>query len=221
MTNPIRILIADDHPIVGDSLSIMLGTVEGFEVVGMAINGWQVLQQLETEQVDVVLTDLHMPVLNGIDLSLKIQEQHPNVRVIILTMSEEAHSIREALQAGAYGYVMKSAERPELIQAIRTVAKGERYFSHKILMILAQLPNADNPTGNAEVGDNISLTKREIEIIRLIAQGMSNADIAESLNIAAVTVKTHRQNLMKKVGTGTAIGLMRWALKHKLLDEQF
>ncbi|TAE33420.1 MAG: DNA-binding response regulator [Cytophagales bacterium] len=220
MTTPIRILIADDHPIVGDSLSIMLDTVEGFEIAGIVTNGWQVLQRLETERVDVVLTDLHMPVLNGIDLSLKIQEQHPDVRVIILTMSEEAHSIREALQAGAYGYVMKSAERPELIQAIRTVAKGERFFSPKIVMILAQLPNPDNPTGKADIADNLPLTKREIEVIRLIAQGLSNADIAETLNIAAVTVKTHRQNLMKKVGVGTAIGLMRWALKHKLLDEE-
>lgn len=221
MTNPIRILIADDHPIVADSLSMLLDTVEGFEVIGIVTNGWQVLQRLENESVDIVLTDLHMPVLNGIDLCMKLREQHPKVRVIILTMSEEAHSIREALQAGVYGYVMKSAERPELIQAIRTVAKGERYFSNKIVMILAQLPNEDNATGKADINDNISLTKREIEIIRLIAQGLCNADIAESLNISAMTVKTHRQNLMKKVGAGTAIGLMRWALKHKLLDDDF
>ncbi len=221
MATPIRILIADDHAIVADSLSMLLDTVEGFDVIGIVTNGWQVLQRLENESVDIVLTDLHMPVLNGIDLCMKLCEQHPKVRVIILTMSEEAQSIREALQAGVYGYVMKSAERPELIQAIRTVAKGERYFSNKIVMILAQLPNAENHTGKAEVSDNTSLTKREIEIIRLIAQGMGNADIAETLNISAMTVKTHRQNLLKKVGTGTAIGLMRWALKHKLLEDEF
>ncbi|MFN3849787.1 MAG: response regulator [Spirosomataceae bacterium] len=215
---PTRILITDDHHLVADSLSILLSTVENIDVVGMVSNGWQAINFLENNEVDIILADLHMPLLNGIDMTIRVREQFPKVKVIILTMSEEAQSIREALQAGIYGYVMKSAERPELIKAIKTVAEGERYFSEKIVKKLAEIPNENNPNGKSSIKDNTPLTQRELEILRLITQDLTNIEIGENLGISSTTVETHRRNLMKKVGVSTAIGLMRWALKHGLVE---
>jgi DNA-binding NarL/FixJ family response regulator len=213
-----KILIADDHHLVADSLSILLDTVEDFEVIGTVSNGWQALNFIESNAVDVVLADLHMPLLNGIDLAMRVNEQYSAIKVIILTMSEEASHIKEALQAGIHGYVMKSAERPELIKAIQTVAKGEKYFSEKIIRKLAELPNESNPNGKAGLNDDTPLTDRELQIIRCITRDMSNLEIGKELNISSTTVETHRRNLMKKLGISTPIGLMRWALKHQIVE---
>lgn len=216
---PVKILIADDHHVVADSLSMLLGSFESFEVVGIVNNGWQVLNFVEKCAVDIVLADLHMPLLNGNDMTARLREQHPLAKVIILTMSEEAVHIREALQAGVCGYVMKSADRAELIRAIQTVAEGENYFSEKIVRKLAEIPNLNNTNGKAAIDDTVPLTKRELEILRLIVEDLSNQAIADRLHLSVTTVETHRRNLLKKVGVSTAVGLMRWALKHKLIDE--
>ena len=217
---PVKILIADDHHIVADSLSLLLGSFESFEVVGMVNNGWQVLHFVEKQTVDIVLADLHMPLLNGNDMTARLREQHPFIRVIILTMSEEAVQIREALQAGVCGYVMKSAERAELIKAIQMVASGENYFSEKIVRKLAEIPNLNNDNGKTAIDDTVPLTKRELEVLRLIAEDLSNQAIADRLHLSVTTIETHRRNLLKKVGVSSAVGLMRWALKHKLIDDK-
>lgn len=216
---PVKILIADDHHVIAESLSMLLGTFESFEVVGAVNNGWQVLNFIEKNTIDIVLADLHMPLLNGNDMTVRLREQYPLVKVIILTMSEEAAHIREAVQAGVCGYVMKSAERAELIKAIQAVALGEKYFSEKIVRKLAEIPNLNNTNGKTAIDDIVPLTKRELEIMRLIAEDLSNQAIADRLHLSVTTVETHRRNLLKKVGVSSAVGLMRWALKHKLIDE--
>lgn len=131
-------------------------------------------------------------------------------------MSEEAHHIREALQAGVHGYVMKSAEKPELIKAIKTVASGEKYFSEKIIKKLAEIPNSEAVNGKTQLQDVNPLTSRELEILKLVIDDQSNVSIAQQLNISSTTVETHRRNLMKKVGVNTAVGLMKWAIKSKI-----
>jgi DNA-binding NarL/FixJ family response regulator len=214
----IGILIADDHHLVAESLSLLLGTVEGFRILGTVNNGWQALDFAEKNQVDIVLADLHMPLLNGIEMTMKLKESMPKVKSLLLTMSEEAQHIREGIQAGIYGYVMKSAEKPELIMAIRKVAAGEKYFSERIVRKLAEIPDLESPNGKTRVIDIEQLTKREIEIVRLISQDLSNVEIADQLHISGTTVETHRRNLMKKLGVSSAIGLMRWGLKNGVLD---
>jgi DNA-binding NarL/FixJ family response regulator len=213
-----RILIADDHHLVAESLCLLLGAVEGFAIMGSVNNGWQALDFVEKNEVDIVLADLHMPLLSGIEMTAKLKYTAPNTRCILLTMSEEAEHIRQGLQVGIYGYVMKSAEKPELIEAIRTVAKGEKYFSERIVRKLAEIPETESPTGKMRIEDIGLLTKREIEILKLIAQDHSNAEIADQLSISATTVETHRRNLMKKLGVNSAIGLMRWGLKNGVLE---
>ena len=213
----IRVLVADDHVIVAESLSILIDTMDGIEVVGTANNGWQVLTFLETNDADVVLTDLHMPLMNGIETTIRVREKYANVRVILLTMSEEPAVIKEALVAGVDGYIMKSAERKELENAIKTVASGQKFFSEAVIKRLAQMPNLNTVTGNDNVEENISLTPREIEVMQLVIQDLSNIEIAERIFIGVSTVETHRRNLMKKLGVNSALGLMKWAMKHGFL----
>jgi DNA-binding NarL/FixJ family response regulator len=214
----IRILIADDHHLVAESLTLLLGTVEGFTVLGSVNNGWQALDFVENTPVDIVLADLHMPLLNGIEMTMKLKESSPTTKCILLTMSEEAQHIREGIQAGIHGYVMKSAEKPELILAIQKVAAGEKYFSDRIVRKLAEIPDIESPNGKTRIIDIEQLTKREVEIVKLISQDLSNTEIAEQLHISGTTVETHRRNLMKKLGVNSAIGLMRWGLKNGVLD---
>jgi DNA-binding NarL/FixJ family response regulator len=214
----IRILIADDHHLVAESLTLLLGTVEGFSVLGSVNNGWQALDFVEKNPVDIVLADLHMPLLNGIEMTMKLKESSPATKCILLTMSEEAQHIREGIQAGIHGYVMKSAEKPELILAIQKVAAGERYFSDRIVRKLAEIPDIESPNGKTRIIDIEQLTKREVEIVKLVSEDLSNAEIAERLYISGTTVETHRRNLMKKLGVNSAIGLMRWGLKNGVLD---
>lgn len=215
-----KILIADDHQLVAESLAMMLETESAFEIVSIVNNGWQALSFLESNDVDILLADFHMPLLNGKELSLKAREQSPDTKSIILTMSEEAEHIRECLQVGIYGYVMKGADKPELIKAIKTVANGERYFSENIVHKLAEIPEPNNPMGKTEIRDVSVLTKRELEILQLITQDMSNIEMADHLNLSPATVETHRRNLMKKLGISTAIGLMRWGLKNGVVSEE-
>jgi len=214
----IKILIADDHHLVAESLSMLLGTTEMFEILGVVNNGWQALSFIENNTVDVVLADIHMPLLNGLEMAIKLKEKSSSTAIIMLTMSEEAQHIREAIQAGVHGYVMKSAEKPELIKAIKTVFSGEKYFSEKIIRKLAEIQDIQSPNGKTRVEDILPLTKREIEILKLIVEDLSNIEIGEHLHISSTTVETHRRNLMKKVGVSTAIGLMRWGLKHGLVE---
>lgn len=215
---PTRILIADDHPLVAESLSMLIETIEDVEVVGTVINGWQAIAFVESNPVDILLSDIHMPLLNGINMAMLLAEQHPTVKVIIVSMSEEASHIKEALQAGVHGYVMKSSERPELVRAIRAVVNNERYFSERIVRKLAELPNPNNTNGKEIISETVPLTKREVEVLRLIVEDLSNVEIGERLHVSSTTIETHRRNLMKKIGVSTAVGLMRWAIKHQLVE---
>lgn len=213
----IKILIADDHPLVAESLSLLLKSVEDFEIIGIVNNGWQALSFVEKYGADIVLTDYNMPLLNGVELAMRLKDQAREVKTIMLTMHEQANHIRESIQAGVHGYVMKSAEKPELVKAIRTVYRGEKYFSEKTVKKLAELPNEDSVNGKTTVEDVLSLTRREMEVVRLVSEDLSNMEISERLNISPTTVETHRRNLMKKIGVNTVVGLVRWGLKNGLV----
>lgn len=213
----IKILIADDHLIVAESLNILIDMMADFEVVGTVKNGWEALSFVDKHEVDLVLSDLHMPVMNGIETTIRLREKFPKVKIILLTMSEEPGIIKEALIAGIDGYIMKNIEKKELETAIRRVVSGQKYFSEAVVMRLAQVPNQATPSGKDEISENIPLTPREIEIMQLIIQELTNVEIAEKIFISPTTVETHRRNLMKKLGVSSALGLMKYALKHGLI----
>jgi DNA-binding NarL/FixJ family response regulator len=212
---PTRVLITDDHQIVLDSLSLLISTIPSMEVVGTLNDSRKVLDFLDVNEVDVLVTDLSMPYLTGVDLTLQVRSTFPNVKILMLTVSEDADTIRKAFQAGISGYVMKKANRAELERALTTVANGDKYFSEAVMKELLS-PSATQ-AANDIPAEPVAVTARELEIIRLIAQELSTTEIAERLFISIGTVETHRHNILRKLDVKNAIGIIKYAIKHKLV----
>lgn len=213
----IRVLITDDHQIVLDSLSLLISTIPAMEVVGTLNDSRKVLGFLDTHEIDILVTDLSMPYLSGVALTLQVRQKFPNLKILMLTVSEDAGNIRQAFQAGVSGYVMKKANRAELERALTTVARGEKYFSEAVMRELLS-PASLAATSNEEIpSEPIAVTARELEIIRLIAQELSTSEIAERLFISVGTVETHRHNILRKLGVKNAIGIIKYAVKNKLV----
>ncbi|QHW00595.1 response regulator [Spirosoma endbachense] len=212
-----RILVAEDHRILLDSLAMLLSSIDGIEVVSKHTNGKQVLTALDIDSdITMVVSDLQMPIMGGIELTLQLRERFPHVRICLLTVADQPDAIKEALRAGADGYVLKSAERIELETALDMIAKGHKYYSEQVLMQLAMeagmelTPAIDKP-------QKIAITQRELDVLKLIAQEFSGTQIAEKLFISPTTVETHRKHLMQKLGVQTTIGLVKYALKFQLV----
>lgn len=212
-----RILIAEDHRILLDSLALLLASIDGVEVVSKHTNGRQVLSALDNEPaIDVIVSDLQMPIMGGIELTLQLRERFPKVRICLLTVADQPEAIKEAIRAGADGYVLKSADRSELETALSMIAKGNKFYSEQVLMQLANdkgmafTPAVDKP-------QKIAITQRELDVLKLIAQEYSGTQIAEKLFISPTTVETHRKHLMQKLGVQTTIGLVKYAIKFQLI----
>ncbi|MGQ9780200.1 MAG: response regulator [Bacillota bacterium] len=198
---PIRIVIADDQVLFREGLYTLLSTQADLSVVGEAGNGREVLELVRKHQVDVVLMDLRMPVLDGVAATRELARIDPNCRVIILTTFDDDEYIFEGLRAGACGYLLKDASAEELFSAIRVVAKGESFLqpavATKVVAELNRLTRRAVP-GESELLD--SLSRRELEILRLVASGASNKEIAAALFITEGTVKNHITNILAKLG---------------------
>lgn len=205
-TNKTTILIADDHQIVAGGIEAILNTSEALKVVGAVDNGQKVLDTLATSPVDLVLMDINMPVMNGIDCTRKIKAQYPKVKVIILTMYNRKQFIRELFEVGADGCVLKSNSGKELLTAIERVVSGKTYFDQLNDFI-------DAPKEFKE----FRLSEREIEIIELIAEGATSREIANRLFISEHTVKTHRKNIFQKTNVSDSDQLIQWAMNNQLI----
>ncbi len=214
-----RILIADDHEIFLDSLSMLIDTFSDVEVVGNCKNGLEVLDFLQNQTIDLLVTDYKMPQMSGIELTLQLRQKYPKIKVLMLSVSEEAEMIREAFQAGVWGYMMKKSGKAELQKAIESIKNGQRYFSESVVFELMRLGLTDNIPQNEISQEFNHLTEREIEIICLISKELSSQEIAEKLFIAPKTVETHRHNILKKLGLKNTVGLVKYALKNGLVIE--
>ena len=212
----IRVMLVDDHEVVRESLAMMLSSLNKLEVVSTAANGQEALERLNQQNVDIILSDMHMPGLNGVELALRVREHHPKVKLILLTMEEEPETIRMAVQAGVWGYILKKASKKELEEAVNAVAGGNRYFAQEVSQQLAQLPNESSSDGR-ETPETIQLlSKRELEIIRLIVNDIPNQEIADQLFISPKTVETHRRNIFKKLNIHSVVALTRFAVNFKI-----
>ena len=207
-----RILIADDHRIVREGLRALIEKEDDLEIVGMASNGRQAMQMARKLKPNVVLMDIAMPDLNGVDATSQIVHELPGVKVIALSMHSEKQLIDGMLRAGASGYLLKESAFEELIKAVRIVCTGKKYLSPEVTDIV--LKDYLNPPGEGDYSQTPGLTVREREVLQLIVEGCTTKEVARRLNISIKTVETHRSNTMNKLDLHSVAELTKYAVRH-------
>jgi len=213
----IKIIIADDHKIFREGLAELLNKEKEILVKGDAGNKIELMELLKMHEVDVIIMDIDMGETSGIDLTANIKTERPDVKVLALSMHGDKNYIVKMLEAGANGYILKNAGKEEMLNAIRTVASGNTYFSSQVSSKL--LEDLIHPRSTKiRKPEGTSLTDREIEVLKLITEEYSNSEIAERLFISIRTVDTHRRNLLDKLGVKNTAGLVKYALQHGLLE---
>ncbi|MGB0524751.1 MAG: response regulator [Flammeovirgaceae bacterium] len=212
MNEPIHILIADDHKIFREGLISLFEREPQIQVVGEAKDTQEILKALEKQMVQVILMDVDMGGSNGIDATTIVKTNYPEVQVLALTMHAEQEYILRMLDAGAIGYILKNTGKQEMLTAIKAVAAGETYYSQQVSATLIQ--HLRQPSKAKVKKEGIPLTKRELEVLRLIVEECSNTEIAEKLFISIRTVDTHRRNLIQKLGVKNTAGLVKYAIQN-------
>ncbi len=215
-SQPIRVVVADDQAAVREPLATVLDLFDDIDVVATAANGAEAVAAVAREPVDVVLMDLRMPGMDGIEATRRLGEEHPGVAVVVLTTFADDDSILAALGAGARGYLTKNAGRQDIARAIRAAAAGQSVLDHAVQERLLASTRAARPPVPAEPPP-VDLTPREREVLTLIGQGLSNRGIAEHLFISEATVKTHINNLFAKAGIRDRADAVRRALAYGLI----
>ncbi len=213
----IRLLLVDDHEIITDGIASLLEEEEHIHIVGKCSSGPDALEHIPSLKPDVVITDIEMGEINGIELTRIIRKEYPNISIIILSMYDDSIKIQKSIEAGAMGYILKNTGKKELLKAIQNVFRGETYFSNEVNNSLVKGMVQQNKTDTDNPFER--LTKREMELTKLIAQEFTNPEIAEKMYISEFTVKTHRRNIIKKLDVKSTVGLVKLALKHQILSE--
>lgn len=222
---PIRILLADDHAVLRAGLKALLSAQADMQVVGEAGDGLEALQEAERLRPDVVLADVGMPGLTGLELTKRLKETLPEARVLILTVHEDQSFLHRALRAGAAGYLVKRAAEEDLLAGIRAVARGEAFLLPSMTRGLIEdfvrrrsRGRAKDSEASVQENDLDGLTPREVQVLRLIAQGYSNVQIGETLVISVKTVEAHRARIVEKLGLHSRVELVRYAMTKGLLE---
>jgi two-component system, NarL family, response regulator NreC len=211
VSGPVRILLVDDHAVLRSGLRLLLEREEGLEPVGEAGTAEEALRVLPRLAPDVVVIDVEMPGIGGIEGVTRIVDRAPGVRLLVLSMHDQARDVRRAFDAGAHGYLPKAAADEDFVRAIRAVSAGERYVHPSLGAALAAPAAASGPLDE--------LTAREREVLRLLAFGHTNQEIADRLVVSVRTIESHRAHVMAKLRVTTRAGLVRAALQAGLLDE--
>ncbi|MGE0587436.1 MAG: response regulator [Cyclobacteriaceae bacterium] len=202
----IKVVIADDHAMFREGIVSLLSTEKNIALVGEAGSGREVLELMETNLPDVVLLDIEMPGMDGLETARKLKKQFPSVKILALTMHNRSAFIKNMMKAGASGYVLKNSGKSELLRAIEMVYDGKIYYSDQAIKTVMQ-------TIGAKESDNTQLSSREIQIVKLIANQLTSTEIAERLHLSSKTVETHRKNIYLKLGVHNAAGLVKLAMK--------
>jgi two-component system response regulator NreC len=210
----VDVVLADDHGVLRGGLRALLNAEDDLKVIGEAASGDEALRLVPELQPDIVLLDLNMPGPGGIEVTRRLRELVPETRVLVLTVHEDEGLLREAIDSGASGYIIKRAVESELINAIRAVARGEMYIHPSMTRALLNKPTRRE---QAPSGAQESLTPRETDVLRLIVLGYTNRQAAEELGLSVRTVETHRANLMGKLGLKSRVELVRWAADNELM----
>ena len=212
----LRIAITDDHTLFRKSLSLLVGSFENMQVVLEASNGKELLEKLKSVPVDILLLDLQMPEMDGFEASLKINELHPDIKVLILTLLTEEDAIKKVMSLGVHGYFTKNTDPSELKNAILKLNDGGFYFEKSLTAVIQNI--VEDSTIIPKAKEALIFTEREMEIINLTLKEYSGTHIADELNISPKTVEKHKRNLMEKVGSKNFIGVIVYALLHDFIS---
>jgi len=215
----IRVLLADDHQIIREGLRSLLTDQKDIEVVAEADNGRSALTFVEKIRPDIVLMDIAMPDINGIEATRQIKAATPDIRILALSMHSDQRFVGDMLRAGASGYLLKDCAGAELVQAIRTVYEGKVYLSPAIAGIVTE--GFINPAGAMGVDARQVLTVRELEVVQLLAEGLSTKEVAFKLNVSIKTVETHRKNIFDKLNLSSIAELTKYAIREGLTSLEF
>ncbi|QHS54708.1 response regulator transcription factor [Mucilaginibacter sp. 14171R-50] len=205
-----RIFIVDDHQMVIDGLRLIIDTINGFTIVGESTSATHALDCLTGLNTDILLTDVSMPEMSGVELTRLVKKKFPNIKIIALSMFSESQVVAEMIDAGISGYILKNTGKQELIEALNKVSYGQNYFGQDITLQLMK-------SFKRNQDESSRLTDREIEIIRMIEQDFGNKQIADMLFISERTVETHRKNILRKTNTQTVVGLLKYAYERKII----
>lgn len=216
----IQLFVVDDHPIFVDGIVNLLKDTPGFEIIGTASNGQEFLDKIKTKQPDIVLMDINMPVMDGIEATKELKLNYPKVKVIALTMFNDIRFIKDLLEIGAKGYVLKNISREDLIKAIHTVSEGKPFLDSTVQeKVISSMSATDEDEFDEKEADLMvqNITSRELEILQLIALGLTSQDISQKLFISKNTVETHRKNLLAKLNVKNTASLLKFAYKKGLV----
>jgi len=209
-----NVLIADDHQMFIDGVKLSLRKETAFKVVAQALTGKEAYEIIQSTPVDIIITDISMPEMSGVELSYAIKQHYSHIKVLVITSYSDIEIINEIVSSGAEGYLLKNAGKHELIKALKKISEGGLYYAEEVSAILFKQIQQSNPRNDIVK----KLTPREIQIIELIAKEYSSVQIAAELKISPLTVETHRKNIYEKTNSKTVVGLIKFALESNLLS---
>lgn len=215
MSQTIDVIIVDDHKLVTDCIGLFLRGAQNIEVIGVAHSGKETLSMLKKISPHVILLDISMPEMSGIELTEAVKKKYPDIRVLILSMHSDYNNISDAIDAGADGYVPKDVSSEELVEAIHTISKGKNYFHSTISDEIVK-----NYASKRQKNDNIlpQLTKRELEVLQLFAEGFNNSEIADKLFLSVRTIESHKNHILQKTNMKNSVELIKFAIKNKIIE---
>jgi DNA-binding NarL/FixJ family response regulator len=214
----INIVLADDHVLVRNGIKAMLESDTQIDVIGEASNGVEALESAKSLKPDILILDIRMPEMNGLEAAARLKDFAPNTKAMILSMHDSEEYVLQALDAGAFGYLLKDTDKAEFLKAVKQIHTGNKYFSGAVSNVLAnRLLSNKSFTAKNVAEDPYHLTRREKEILRMIIDGKNNKDIADSLDKSVRTIETHRFNIMKKMDVTNAIDMVNKAVKENLV----
>ena len=207
----VKLILADDHRIFLDVIEALLMTEPGIEILAKVQNGQQVLETVDNEsEIDLMILDINMPVIDGIEITKMIKQKYPEIKVLILSMYKKSEFIKTLISAGADGYILKNSEKQVLLEAISTLISGERFFSNEIQESIIDSFTSKQFSKDIEI---VELSEREKEVVQLIVQEKSTAEIADILHLSQHTINSHRKSILNKLDVKNAAGIFRYALQ--------
>ena len=216
--NIIKILLADDHLLFRDGIKSLLNDIDNIEIIEEVANGKELLKKLETSSPDIIIVDISMPLMSGIEATRIITEEYPAIKVLILSMHNDEEFILDSIKSGAKGYLPKDTGRDELLKAIYSISNGEEYYNKDISDTILKAIIKKTKSGSKLINKIPTLTNREIEIIKLVAEGFLNKEIADKLCISIRTVDSHKNNIMQKLKLNSTVDLVKYAIRNNLIE---